>query len=82
MDSPPLLRRLLLALIALAVILPIAISIVAGVGALLGAMGDAIGGRVLGWIALAGGIVWVIVLVGLVLFQAVLVFNDRDRPKP
>jgi hypothetical protein len=82
MDPTPLFRRLLLALIAVAVILPIAICIVLGVGALLGAMGDAVGGRALGWIALAGGMVWVVNLVSLLLIQAIVTYNGRDDRGP
>jgi hypothetical protein len=77
MDPSALLRRLLLALIAPAVILPIAICIVMAVGALLGTMGDAVGGRVLGWIALTGGILWGVDLVGLLLVQVLLTLNQR-----
>ncbi len=41
-------------------------------------MGDAVGGRVLGWIALAGGILWGVDLVGLLLVQTLLTLNERD----
>jgi hypothetical protein len=82
MDLSPLVRCLLLALIAVALILPIAICIVLGVGSLLGSMGDAVGGRVLGWIALAGGILWGIDLVALLLVQTFLTLSDRDRHGP
>jgi len=79
MDPSPQLRRLTLALMAAAVILPIAICIVMGVAALLGTMGDAVGGRVLGWIALAVGIFWSLDLVVLLLIQALVTLNDHDR---
>ena len=78
MDPSPLFRRLMLVLIAVAVILPIGICIVMGVGALLGTMGDAVGGRVLGWIARAGGIVWGVDLVGLLLVQTLLTLSDHE----
>jgi hypothetical protein len=45
-------------------------------------MGDAVGGRALGWIALAGGMVWVVNLVSLLLIQAIVTYNGRDDRGP
>jgi len=53
-----------------AVLLPIAVLVVLGTGELLGAMGDEMGGAVLRRIALAGGILWVMDLLGLLLVLA------------
>jgi len=53
-----------------AVLLPVAVLVILGTGELLGAMGDALGGTVLRRIALAGGILWVIDLLGLLLALA------------
>lgn len=54
-----------------ALMLPVAISILFGLGRLLTAMGDSAGGTVLGWIALAAGILWSLDLVCLILVQAI-----------
>jgi hypothetical protein len=59
-----------------AVLLPIAILVVLGTGELLGAMDDALGEAVLHRIALAGGVLWVIDLLGLLL---VLALNSLDN---
>ena len=71
-------RRVLLIMLVVAVVLPIAITLVAGVAALLGAMGDAAGQAVLGRVALAGGIVWGIHLVCLLLVQAIHLLAGGD----
>jgi uncharacterized membrane protein len=63
--------RIVLSLIAVAVLLPVALCVVLGVAALLVQMGDAAGGAVLYRIALAGGILWVIDLIFLVLALAI-----------
>ncbi len=69
---PPLIpRRLVLTLIAAAILLPIALCVVLGVAALLVQMGDASGGAVLHRTALAGGILWAIDLICLVLALAI-----------
>jgi hypothetical protein len=56
-------KRLLTGLLGGVLVLPIAIVLVLGVARLLTAMGDAAGGTVLGWIALAGGILWGITMI-------------------
>jgi hypothetical protein len=43
-------------------------------------MGDTVGGVVLRWIALSGGIVWVINLIGLVLLVAIGTLRGPDGP--
>lgn len=62
-----------------ALMLPVAISILFGLGRLLSAMGDAAGGSVLGWIALAAGVVWSLDLIGLVLVQAINSLGNNDE---
>lgn len=62
-----------------ALMLPVAISILFGLGRLLGAMGDSAGGTVLGWIALAAGVLWILDLICLVLVQAINSLGGGDR---
>jgi hypothetical protein len=64
-------RRIVFHLLVAAILLPIAICVVAGVAALLGGMGDASGAGALRWIALAGGILWGVDLVCLVVLLAI-----------
>jgi hypothetical protein len=79
---PPLIpHRLVLALIATALLLPITICVVFGVAGLLEAMGDSAGGAVLHRIALACGILWVIDLIGLVLMLAIGTLRGPDEPE-
>jgi hypothetical protein len=66
-----------IALLAVALVLPIAVVVIVGVAALLSALGDAVGGRVLAWIGLGVGIVWLVDLVCLVILQALLWLADR-----
>jgi hypothetical protein len=73
-------RRLVFPLLVAAILLPITICVVAGVAALLGAMGDDSGAGALRWIALAGGIVWVIDLVCLLVLLAIsAIGGGEDR---
>jgi len=67
MARKPVPRWAVMLLIAGLVLLPIAVLVIWAFGVLLAAMGDAIGGGVLVRIALAGGILWAIDLIGLVL---------------
>ena len=69
---------MLLALIVAGLVLPITICVVLGLAALLAAMGDALGGKVLRYVALAGGIVWIVVLVGLIFVQAIHALGRSD----
>ena len=72
-------RHILTALVTAACVLPVAITVVVAVGWLLGAMADASGAAALNRIALALGIVWIILLVCLVLAQAI---NTLEPPDP
>lgn len=77
MPNRPPATRATIALLAVALVLPIALAVMLGVAALLGAMGDATGARVLGWVGLALGVVWIVDLVCLVILQALGSLVDR-----
>ena len=81
MHQPLVPRRLVLALIVAAILLPIMLCVVLGVAGLLDAMGDSLGGLVLHRIALAGGILWIIDLICLVLVLAIGAIRGPDEPK-
>jgi hypothetical protein len=70
--------RVVLSLVVAAVLLPITLCVLLGVAALLTQMGDAAGGAVLDRIALAGGILWAIDLISLLLTLAVGSLWGRD----
>ncbi len=70
----------LLALIVVGLVLPITICIVLGLASLLAAMGDDMGGKVLRYVALAGGVVWIVDLVGLIFVQAIRALDRSDDP--
>lgn len=72
---PPVLPRFLL---VVSLVLPIAVCLVIGVASLLGTLGDLAGQAALNRIALAGGILWILALVCLVLAQAVASLDDPD----
>ncbi len=79
MGQRPVPASTVLLLLVGALMLPVAISILFGLGRLLSAMGDTAGGSVLGWIALAGGILWSLDLIGLVLVQAINSLGNNDE---
>lgn len=72
MNWKPQLQRALLLLLVAALLLPAVTLVLAGLGGLLRAMGDLAGGAVLERLALAGGVLWVLSLLFLLLAQAVL----------
>jgi hypothetical protein len=74
--------KVLLALIVAGLVLPIMILIVLALALLLAGMGDVLGGKVLQYVALAGGVVWIMVLVGLILVQAIHVVGGSDDAEP
>jgi hypothetical protein len=81
MQQPLLPHRFVLTLVVAAVLLPIILCVVLGVAALLSAMGDSLGGAVLLRIALAGGMLWVIDLVCLVMVLALGSLHGPDEPE-
>jgi hypothetical protein len=72
-------------LLATAVLLPAAIVVLSAFGRLLRAMGDAAAGLFLDRVALTGGVIWILVLLGLLLAVAARQTNgepdelDGDR---
>ena len=78
MSRKPVSSKVLLALMVAGLVLPITICVVLGLASLLAAMGDAVGGQVLRYVALAGGVVWIVVLVGLIFVQAIHALGRSD----
>jgi hypothetical protein len=72
--------RILASLVIGALALPVVISVLLGVGRLLGAMGDAAGAVVLDYVALAGGIVWIVFLVCLVVVLGIIALGRHQEP--
>lgn len=68
--------------LAAGLLLPVAICVILALAGLLGATGDATGSFVLGWIARALGILWVLDLIVLLLVQAAASLLTRDEPPP
>ena len=73
-------QRALVALIAVAIVLPIAVCVILALGELLEAMGDSDGGVVLGRVALAAGVLWVVDLICLLLALGVNSLIDPPGP--
>jgi hypothetical protein len=71
-------RRVLVVLVAAALALPMVALVLIAAGQLLSAMQDTLGALVLGRLALAVGLVWVLGLMALVIVQAL----DRLGPPP
>ncbi len=82
MSRKPVVAKVLLALLVAGFVLPITICIVLALALLLPAMGDAVGGLVLRYVAEAGGIVWIAVLVGLIFVQAIHSLGRSDDADP
>jgi len=78
MSRKPVSPMLLLALMVAGLALPITICVVLALASLLAAMNDAVGGAVLRYVALAGGVVWVVVLVSLIFVQAFHALSRSD----
>jgi hypothetical protein len=74
------LQRILLLLIAAALLLPVATIVVWGLARLIGAMGDTLGGAVLERIALGFVVAWLLDLVFLVLVQGLHLLISADPP--
>jgi type VI protein secretion system component VasK len=80
MQHPLIPPRFLVVLLLVGILLPITLCVVLGVAALLVQMGDSAGGGVLYRIALAGGILWVVNLICLVLVLAIGSLRGPDEP--
>ena len=80
MHHSPIPSRPVVAILLAGILLPIALCVVLGVAALLARMGDSAGGAVLYRIALAGGILWVLDLICLVLVLAIDSLRGPDEP--
>lgn len=72
--------RLLLLLVAAAIVLVMTLSAVLAFGAVLGAMGDEAGDRVLRWIGAGVGLVLIVDLTCLVLALAIHAVQRPDEP--
>jgi hypothetical protein len=73
--------RALAPLVIAALALPIAVCVLVGVARLLTAMQDAAGGLVVDRIALAAGILWIVVLICLVIVLSIVaLIRDREPP--
>jgi hypothetical protein len=82
MSRKPVVSKVLLALLVAGLVLPITICVVLALASLLPAMGDAVGGLVLRYVAEAGGVVWIVVLVGLIFVEAIDVLGRSDDADP
>jgi hypothetical protein len=78
MNRKPICPCVFLSMLATALVLLIGLAVILGVGRLIAAMGDSGGAAALDWIALAGGIVLVVDLIGLVLALGVNSLNVPD----
>ena len=78
MSRKPVSSKVLLALIVAGLVLPMTICVVLGLASLLDAMSDFQGGKVLRYVALAGGVVWIVVLVSLIIVQAIHALGRSD----
>jgi len=78
MSRRPVSSKVLLALLVVGLVLPITICIVLALASLLAAMGDAVGGAVLRYVALAGGVAWIVALVGLIFVLAIQTLGRSD----
>ena len=79
MSKKPVPRSAVLFLIGGLTIFPIFIAVIWGVSVLLAKMGDATGGVVMGYVAMAAGILWAVDLIALVLVQAINYVAEDDR---
>ncbi len=78
MSRKPVFSKVLLALMVVGLVLPITICVVLALASLLTAMGDVVGGAVLRYVALAGGVVWTVALVALIFVQAIHAVDRSD----
>ena len=71
--------KALIVLLVAGLLLPVTICVVMALAALLEAMKDITGGLVLRYVALAGGVAWVVDLVAIVLVQAIGTLDCQDK---
>ncbi len=74
--------KALFTLLVAGLLLPVTICIVLALAALLEAMKDGTGSLVLRYVALTGGVVWLVDLVAIVLLQAIGALDWRDEGIP
>lgn len=74
-------RRWLIQFVVAALLLPIVICVLVGVGRLLAGMADTAGAAVLDYLALGGGILWLIDLIILVVLLAVDAAAREEHPR-
>ena len=79
MRRQPIFVKALYFLLVAGLLMPVAICVVMALSALLTAMHDEVGGAVLRYVALAGGVVWVVDLVAIVLVQAIDTLTRPDE---
>ena len=75
-------RRILVPLVAAALVLPIVICVLMGVVGLLKAMEDVTGALVAGRVALAAGIAWAVDLILLVVVAGINSMGGNEPPDP
>jgi hypothetical protein len=80
MNRKPICPCVLLFLVAAALVLLIGLVVILGLGRLLAAMGDGGGAVVLDWVALAGGILLAMDLIGLLLALGVNAVSEPAEP--
>ena len=83
MTQKPISRRFLTPMVAIALVLTVALAVVVVAARVVTALGDASGGRMLDWVALVLGVIWVIDAVCLVLALGVNALEPslpRDEP--
>ena len=78
MPPSPVSSRFVLVLTAAGLILPVVVCVLVAAAALLNALGDAAGGLALVRVALAGGILWTVDLILLVLSLGIRAFTSSD----
>ena len=78
MSRKPVISKVLLALTVAGLVLPMMICVVLSLAWLLPVMGDQAGGTVLRYVAEAGGVVWIMVLIGLIFVQAIHSLGRSD----
>ena len=74
-------RKLIIRLTFAALALPVVLVVIGATGMLLANMGDRAGSRVLGYVTLVLGIIWVTNLIFLILVQAISSIESDEPPE-